>query len=633
MFGYCGWLLEVDLTLAKTKKIPLTEELTKKYIGGSGIGAALYVEYTKDKNFQVEPLSSDNPLIFMTGPMTGSTISGSARMEACSRSPLTNIWAQANTGGFWGPELKKAGFDGVIIKGKASNPVTLCIEDGKAELFPAGDLWGKDIYTTIDELSERGRVLTIGQAGENQLTMAGIAVTKHNFLGRCGLGAVMGSKKLKAIVAKGSKKYAPASPEKMKELSRSIIKKAKANPMLNFLGNMGTIGGIEGGLQHGDICIKNWQVGPGGWDDIVNIFGSTVFKEKYGDGSKTCHACSIACKQQLDTTNTTKYKVKGATPEYESASAFGTSLLNDDATSVAKCNELCNRYGLDTISTGTTIAVAIECFEKGYITTKDTNGLELKWGDGDMAVELVNQIGQNKGFGARLAKGSQAFVADLDSAATEILTTVKGLESPFHEPRLFWGLGLDYATGNRGACHVSSCVYMVEAGVQVLPQLYGEEKFVPPSKDGKAKMVKKAQDFSSVFHSAAAYCQFGGLPVSEDDLVEAMNAATGYNLTFDDIMQIGERIWCLKRTLGNIWGIRKADDRLPKRFLTPLKEGPIAGVVPAIDEMVEEYYQERGLDENGFLRQDVLKRCELPQEVINTVTAVKQTAAGDNLQD
>ncbi len=626
MLAYCGQILEVDLTSGRTRNIPISEELFKKYIGGSGLGAALYAEYTKNKGFKVEPLSPDNPLIFATGPLTGSALTGAARIEICSRSPLTNIWGETNAGGFWGPELKKAGYDAIVVIGVSSKPVSLCIDDGNVELIPADNLWGQDTYAAIDALSNRGKVISIGQAGENQVSVAAIAVGKHNFAARCGLGAVMGSKKLKAIAVKGTGKYKIADTEKMKELRGRLIKKAKAHPFVDFLSNVGTIGAIDGGPESGDCCIKNWQVGGGAWPKHKDIFGVTVFKEKYWDSKNTCHGCPVGCKQQLDTTDTPKYKVKAACPEYESGAAYGTTLMNNDAPSIAKCNDLSNRYGIDSISVGTTIAVAIECFEKGYITTKDTDGLELKWGDSELVIELVHQIAKNEGFGARLAKGSEAFVADLDPAASETLSTVKGLEAPFHEPRLLWGLGLDYATGVRGACHVTSTVMMVEFGFVDLPKLHGTGEYPPPTKEGKPEMVIRGQDFSAVFHGAACYCQFSALPFNEDDLTETLNATIGSDFTFDEIMEIGKRIWSLKRTLSNIWGIRKEDDTLPKRFLTPLKEGPVAGLVPPIDEMVEEYYQIRGMDECGFLKQEILEKLELPEELIKVANAERNAA-------
>lgn len=623
MFGYCGFLLEVDLTLGKTKKVALTEELTKKYVGGSGLGAALYAQYTSDKNFAVDPLSAENPLIFMTGPMTGSTIPAANRMTVCSRSPLTNIWGESNVGGFWGPELKKAGFDGVIIKGTALQPVILCIEDGNEELISAEDLWGKDTYDTCDQLNSRGQVLAIGQSGEELVPLACIAVGKHNFFGRTGMGAVMGSKKLKAIVVKGSGKYQPASPEKIKDLNSRLRQKQKDHFWMDILTDMGSISGVDAGISSGDLPIKNWQLGE--WDGSQSI-SSGVFKEKFTVGKHTCYACPIACKREIEV-NTDKYTVpRGAGPEYETAAAFGSMCMNDDPACIAKCNELCNRYGLDTMSTGTGIALAIECFEKGYITTEDTNGMQLAWGDGEMIVELVNQIGQNRGFGALIAKGSDAFVADLDPAASELLTTVKGLPAAYHDPRLLWGLGLDYATGVVGASHVTSSVMFSELGFVVLPKVgIGLDRYIPPSKEGKAELVKLAQDYGAVYTGSASFCGFGGTPFNDDDCVNALNAATGNQYTVGDIMQIGERIWCLKRTLSNIWGIRKADDRLPKRLITAVNEGHNAGVTPAIDEMIEEYYQVRGLDENGFVRQDILKKCGLQ----DFISVSREAAAGE----
>lgn len=621
MLGYNGQYLEIDLSRKETKTIPLSTELARKYIGGSGIGAALYTEYTSDKNFMVDPLSPDNPLIFMTGPLTGSTFPATARMVVCSRSPLTNIWGEANSGGHWGAELKKAGYDGIVVKGKAQEPVTIYIENDEVEIVSAGELWGQDTYEVMDQLNERGKVACIGQAGETLVPLASIATSKHNFFGRTGMGAVMGSKNLKAIVVKGNKKYVYADGELSKDVKERMLKKIKEH---FFLGGLSAFGsnGIGMLYHHGDVPIKNWQQGL--WDEEkINAISAEVFKDKFGKGHSTCYACPVACKTNLSVEDE-RYKVPDAAgPEYETVAGFGSLVLNDNPAVIAKANELCNRYGMDTISTAAVIALAMECFERGYIDGEDTDNMKLTWGDGDVIIELLHQIGRNKGFGARLAKGSDVFVEGLDPDAKACVSTVKGLEIPFHEPRLMFGEALDYATGYRGGCHMSSPVPFVENGMTKLPAIFGSEGFIPPSPEGKPELVKKGQDYGAVYGAAACFCYFGGIGFQEEELTDCINAATGSHYTLDDIMSAGERIWCLKRTLSNLWGIRKGHDDLPKRVVTPLNEGPIAGLAVDIPALREKYYELRGLDENGILKSDILEKCEIPKLLVKALNESK----------
>ena len=609
MFGYCNCILEIDLTLEKITKTPLDEKLVKKYIGGSGLGAALFKECTKGVDIKkIEPLSPDNPLILVTGPMTGSTVPSANRFSICARSPLTNIWGEANAGGFFGSEIKKAGYDAIIIKGASARPMILSINNHNIELIPADELWGKDTYTTNDTLSERGRVLSIGEAGEKLTPLACIAAGKHNFFGRTGLGAVMGSKKLKAITVKGSGKYNPADSTTLNDISKRMIRKQKEHGFIDVLSKIGSISGVEAGMNVGDLPTKNWQLGVFKWAEKI---GGGAMAENYSDGSATCYACSVACKRKVKV-KSEKYSVpSSAGPEYETSAAFGSMCLNNNLESILKANELCNRYGLDTISTGSIISLSFECYEKGYITKEDTDGLELNWGDPDVIIELINQIGQVKGFGKRLARGVDKFAAELDPKVKEFVTTVKGLPAPFHDPRLLWGLGLEYATGIVGASHVVSSVMFPELGMVVSPEIYGTDSFIPPSLDNKALLVKRGQDYGAACYQSCSFCVFGAMPFDHNDVIGALNAATGFDYDLEEFMQAGERIWCLKRVLNNDWGVRKRDDTLPRRLRQGVIGGPNNGVSPLIDDMIEAYYQIRGLDNNGFLQKEVIERVNL----------------------
>ncbi|MGI5901798.1 MAG: aldehyde ferredoxin oxidoreductase family protein [Desulfitobacteriia bacterium] len=616
MFGYCGWVLEVDLTTKEIKKLPLDTDMARKYIGGAGLGAALYCEAVKGKSISdIDPLSPDNPLIFCTGPLTGSRLPSANRFAVVARSPLTEAWGESNAGGFFAPEIKRAGYDAIVFKGASSEPVILAINDDEVEILPAGNLWGQDSFATNDQLEDRGRVISIGQAGERLSALAAIVVGKHNFFGRMGLGAVMGSKKLKAVVVKGSGKYQPADADKIAEVRKTMIAHQKEHGFLGALSELGSISGVEAGKDAGDLPTKNWQWGKFEGADKI---GGVALKENYFKKANTCYACPIACKREVENKEG-QYAVEScAGPEYETAAAFGSMCLNDNLASILKSNDLCNRYGIDTISTGAMIAFAIECYEKGYLTKEDTLGLELEWGNPEQIVELVNQIGQVEGFGARLGKGMVQFASELDPKAMDLISSVKGLPAAYHDPRLMWGLGIDFSTNSVGASHVISSGQFAELGMYSMPEVYGRESFIPPSREGKPYFIKRAQDYGASMFGSASYCQFGGVPLKFQDVIDSLNAATGFDYDLEEFMLVGERINNLKRVLSNLWGIRKKDDMLPKRLREGVIGGPNDGVVPPIEEMVEEYYEFRGWDESGFVKQEILDKIDLPAEILES---------------
>lgn len=679
MNGYCGRILHIDLTTETFSEKPLSEEMAADFIGGSGIAAALFFDLLGKDCGQVDPLSPDNPLILMTGPLTGTGLPATGRMVACARSPLTGIWGESNVGGFWGPELKRAGWDGVIITGAAREPVVVRIEQGGAHVDCSKELWGLDTYETCDRLmgtaaeGGRWRVLAIGPAGENLVSYAAIAHDKRHYLGRVGLGAVMGSKKLKAIAVRGLagkavakataaggeaiatgggeattaragaaemptdaaagladtaasraghkaavawpeiRKAAVARPEEFAALRRSLNAKLKGSFAIEALSAQGTNSVLEVGMYMGDVPVKNWQAGE--WDGAEKISG-TVFSEKHLVGTRTCFACPVGCKREVEVAEGRFRTPTGAGPEYETVGAFGTMCLIDDSAAICKINELCNRLGLDTITCGSTIAFAIECFERGLITAEVTGGLELRWSDPDLVIELINQIGEQRGFGRVLALGSARMAAPLGPEARECLTTVKGLEAPMHDPRAGFGLGLAYATGYRGACHVSSVTMNVEQGASLYP-LLGLAEGIPEGRtgEGKAEMVKLTQDFGGVFAGAGAFCLLGGIPVSDSDLLDALAAVTGRAWDLNTLMTCGERIWCLKRVINNLCGVTSADDVLPPRLTEPLAEGASAGAVPDMERMLPEYYRLRGLDERGWPRVERLEALGLGRVV------------------
>lgn len=602
MYGYCGKILKVDLTESRIEAIPLEQPLVEQYLGGSGLGAALFFDLLGARCGETDPLGPANPLIFMTGPLTGSPLPCASRMVACAKSPLTGIWGESNAGGFLGPELKRAGFDGVIITGRSPSPVTLQITDNTASLKAADNLWGLDTYETWAALQDEGRVACIGKAGENLVPYACIAHDKKHYFGRCGLGAVMGSKKLKAVTVKGSGKYQPARPDNLASLNKALRQKLEDSYLIQALSAQGTNSSLDLGMMLGDVPVKNWQLGY--WEEAEQING-TALAEGIQVGVGTCYACPVACKREVAVPNGPYATERGPGPEYETVASFGTMCLVSDPEAIAHLNSLCNRHGLDTISCGATIALAIECYEKGLLNDKDTNGLALKWSDPALLIELVNQIAAHQGLGQKLAQGSAKLAQELGAEALQ--TTVKGLESPMHDPRAWYGLGLAYATSIRGSCHVSSLTMLVEQGASIFPGTgLGEDVYQGQTGQGKAEMVKKTQDLGTVFGGSALFCLLGGMVFSDHDLSAALEAATGQPWPIVKIMECGERTWCLKRSIGTLCGAGAASDTLPPRLLTPLSEGAATGSVPPLNSMLQEYYQLRGLDQNGRLTPEKL---------------------------
>ncbi len=408
MGGYRNKILEVDLSNSKMDLTDISDDDKKRFIGGSGVAAKLFLDRF---NINADPLSPDNPLIVMNGPLTGTTLPGTSRFAVCGKSPLTGIWGEGTCGGNFGPELKFAGMDGIIFKGVSPTPVYLSIEDDEIELRDAGELWGMDNYTLTDFLKQRHgkdkspKILSIGQAGENLVKFAAICNDKGDFIGRTGMGAVMGSKRLKAVVVKGTKKVEVSHPEEYAALRKLLITKSREAMVAQSFRSMGTDAGMDLGMMTGDVPIKNWMIG----EDLelsANL-GGPALTEKYLARNHACSFCPIACKRIVKVDNGPFKTDEGPGPEYETCCTFGTLIMNNDLAGVIKANEWCNRYGMDTISCGATIAFAMEAFEKGLITRKDTDGIDLTWGNMTGVIELLHKIAKKEGIGAALSEGTR----------------------------------------------------------------------------------------------------------------------------------------------------------------------------------------------------------------------------------
>jgi len=591
--GYAGKILEIDLSTGSCRQITLTPPLARDYIGGSGLAARLYLDLLGGGPYP-EPFDPANPLFLMTGPVAGHLLPGSSRFCLCSRSPLTGLWGEASCGGYLAPALKAAGYDGLIVTGAAASPVYILVEDGHGVIREATDLWGRDTYETVDVLKARhgptARVLAIGPGGENLVRFAAAVHDKGHVAGRTGMGAVMGSKKLKAVVALGSGKVAPADPEAIKALRQAVLAKQEGSLASQTFRSFGTAGTLYVGSMMGDVPLQNWRAGT--WDDAnFQALDGTAMAETILTKTRSCHSCTIACKRQVAVPDGPFPVPEGPGPEYETIAALGSLNLIADLKAIARANDMCNRYGLDTISCGGTIAFAIEATERGFLQSR------LAWGEPVPVLEAIEAIAYRRGLGNLLAEGSQRAAAALGLANSDLVLTVKGLEVPMHSPRAYHGLGLGYATAPRGACHNAANCYL-EMGAVYYPELGVGGPFVERSSEGKALVSARGQDYACVLN-AASFCLFNSLNYTVTQTAQALAAITGFPYTVEEIARAGERLWHLKHGINLLLGATAAADRLPERLLMPLADGPTAGSVPDMTLMLREFYALRGLDEHG----------------------------------
>ncbi|MHA1652347.1 MAG: aldehyde ferredoxin oxidoreductase family protein [Candidatus Helarchaeota archaeon] len=615
-YGYMGKILRVNLSAGSFKIEDLDEEFARSYIGGSGFGTRfLYDEVPAE----TDPLSEANKIFFFTGPLVGTPAPSSGRFMVTSKSPLTGIFGEANCGGNWGPMLKAAGFDGVICEGKAEKPTYIWINEGEVELRDASSLWGKDAIESENlikkELNdEKVAFAGIGQAGERLIKMAAIINHYGRAAGRCGLGAVMGSKNLKAIVCKGTKKVEIAKPDAIREINRSIMGKLNTNPLVYSLKNYGTPWFLNTMWIMGDVPFKNWRWSAEDWGGDTHtqkIAGGTI-RKTIKTKIYACHGCPIACGCHIEVKEGPYAGLKGHQPEYETIAFFGTSCLNDDLGSICKCNDICNRYGLDTISTGSTVAFAFDLYENGILTKEDV-GFELKWGDAEAIVKLTEMIAKQEGIGAILSEGTRAAAEKIGKGAIDYAVQSKGLELPAHDPRAFVSFGVHYATTPRGADHCSGFTGATDQGI-IFPVLGINYKTGRFDTYDKGRITGVFQDVWVLFNSLTI-CYFAGLGYGSNDLIRIVEAVTGEKVTMDEAVYVrASRINALKRLYNYKCGIRPKDETLPKIIMTPLKTGSTAGIVPDLETMKKEYYQYYHLTDQGIPTKERLLELGLEKE-------------------
>lgn len=595
MFGYTGKILRINLCDKTFKTEGLDLETAQKFIGGRGLGTKMLIDEI-DPN--VEPLESDNKLIFVTGPLTGTNTPTGGRYMVVTKSPLSGTVACSNSGGYWGAELKFAGYDMIIFEGKADSPVYINIADDKVEICDAGHLWGKVVSETTEELEkahgEKVKVACIGPAGENLSRIACIMNDRGRAAGRSGVGAVMGSKNLKAIVVKGSGKVSIADSEKLKETFSVCIKKIKDNGVTGQgLPTYGTAVLVNIINENGVYPTKNFQFAQ--FDKAEETSGETL-AEKYLTKRMACFRCPIACGRYCEVDD-----IKGEGPEYETVWAFGADCGVSNLPDIIKANYWCNEIGVDTISAGATIAAAMELFQRGYIKKEEFNGgPELTWGSGEAIIEWTKRMGSPDGLGAKIAMG--AYRLSDSYGVPELAMTVKKLELPAYDPRGIQGHGLQYATSNRGGCHVRG--YMISPEILGLP-----EKLDRLSLDGKPAWAKIFQDFTAAIDSSGL-CLFTSFALGADDYAALVNAVCGTEITGADFVKAGERIWNMEKLFNIKAGVEA--DTLPKRLLEdPIPEGPSKGWVHKLDQLLPAYYEGRGWDQEGIPTQAKLAELGL----------------------
>ncbi len=586
MAGWIGTILRVNLTEGTIKKEALDMEAAKKFLGCRGLGVYYY---TKEVEPGVDALGPKNNLIFATGALTGTMGTSTGRYEVISRAPLTGTLAASNSGGYWGPELKYAGYDMIILEGQSEKPVYLDIYNSRVTLKDASDLWGLDVPKTTAAILSKSdpdtKVACIGPAGENQVLMAAIMNDEHRAAGRSGVGAVMGSKKLKAIAVRGTngvkigdkEKFLKAVRDSRKLLFDNGVTSAGlpiygTNVLVNILNSVGSL------------PTRNFRESY--FETADKIGGESLTAERL-HRNKACASCVIGCGRVAWSEG--KFAGEGEGPEYETAWSFGSDCGIDDLDLVNKANFMCNELGLDTITMGATIAAAMELYEMGVLS-KEAAGCELKFGNSEAVVALVEATAYRKGFGDELAEGSYR-LAD-KYGHVEVSMTCKKQEMPAYDPRGIQGIGLNYATSNRGGCHVR--------GYTISPEVLGlPEKLDQQSIKEKPVWVKAFQDLTSAVDSAGM-CLFTTFALGAPAIAAQISGATGVDYTPEDIAAVGERVYNMERMYNINVGFTKADDTLPDRMLhEPIPSGPMKGHVSRLDEMLPEYYAARGWDENG----------------------------------
>ena len=611
--GYNGKILRVNLSNNSISTEEIQGPFCRKYLGGAG-----FVAYFLLKELQagVDPLGPDNKLVFATGPLTGIKLSGSARHCVGAKSPLTNTIAKAEAGEFWGVELKYAGFDALIVEGKADKPVYISINDGQAAINDAAHLWGKNTKETQEiiraELKDgRVRVALIGPGGENLVKYACIMHGLFDAAGRGGLGSVMGSKNLKAIAVRGHHPPPIASPERVKEYREWLTTNIEKVRLFQELGSGAYMVPYE---SSGNLPVRNFRDGL--FPNAAAIEGKTI-KDTIRVGMDGCFGCIVRCKKVVKIDAPYRVDPAYGGPEYETLAGLGSNCGIDNLKAICKGNELCNAYSLDTISTGLNISFAMECFEKGILTSKDTGGLEIRFGDAEIMLKLIELIAFRKGIGDLLADGTAIAAQKIGRGAGEYAMQVKGLELALHEPRLKAGLGLGYMVNPNGADH---CMNIHDTSFAKDPQMkdlhaLGILEGLPPEEMSPKKVTLfKAMQFLRLLGDCLPACMI--LPYNYKQLADLTSAVTGWDMEIPELTRIAGRILTMMRLFNIREGFNAADDKLPARFFEPKTDGYLSQAKPdpaKFERAKRYYYALMGWDaQTGIPTPETLEDLGLP---------------------
>jgi len=620
--GYNGKILRVDLSSGMTRVEEIDESFCRRYIGGAGFTAYYLLNEMKPNT---DPLGPGNRLVFALGPLSGIALPGSGRHCVGALSPLTGGIAKSEVGEFFGAQLKRAGFDAIIIDGKSEHPVYLWIHDGEAEIKDASRVWGKETKETQEGIqadlgNDHIRTAMIGPAGERMVKYACIMHGLFNAAGRCGLGAVMGSKNLKAIAVKGSKRPTVKDPNGVKELKDWLLTNLK---MLTGLSDFGTTPAMPRYVEIGNLPVNNFRDGtfPG-----VDKISAQAVKDTIRVGMDACFGCPIRCKKRVAFNE--PFHVDGAYggPEYETLAALGSNCGIDDLKAIAKASELCNAYAMDTISTGSTIAFAMECFENGIIDETDTGGIKLAFGNVDAMLQMIHLIAERKGFGDLLAEGSARAAEQIGNGAEAFAMHVKKQEIPMHDPRLNRAMGVGYAINPDGPDHCCNLIEMVFSAYAAEPDIVvkdadvlGLSAPVPFYDLGSRKIdLLRFVRMKRFFVDSLVLCLM--LPYSLEQLIKVTADVTGWNLTLKEVLLTVERTMTMCQLINIRQGFTSADDRLPSRFFKPMQEGPLAEN-PALDSgeferAKRQYYETMGWDHNGIPTIEILRKLDIDSSTL-----------------
>jgi aldehyde:ferredoxin oxidoreductase len=566
---YAGKVLFVDLTEGRIHEENPDEKTYREFVGGNGLGVRVLYERIKAR---VNALGPENILGFVVGGLTGTLAPGSGRHMLVAKSPLTGTWAESNSGGAFGPELKTAGYDAVFFSGISAKPVYLLIQNGRAELKDASELWGKDAYETQDRLQQWYRdpqikIACIGPAGESRSLLAGIVSERGRIAARNGVGAVMGSKKLKAVAVKGGvRTIAPANPEKFDRALQQFLAIIQNNEFAKALAASGTGNNISFLVSIGDAPLKNWQLsGPDALPNVANLDSGNM--DKYKVSSYGCFACPISCGAIIkQKEGPFAIKDEMHRPEYQTLAALGGMLMNDNLEAVIKANDICNRYGIDTVGVGGTVAMAMECYEKGLIGREDMDGIDLTWGNAEAIVAMVEKVAKRDGFGAVLADGTQKAAERIGKGAEAYAISIRGKSLAFHDPRMSPVLGAANIADANPAHHMDSQITgMLNDGAAI-----GSDPALQASRKNPFESYAIGSEYHQLLN-AAGMCSLYTVATTPPPIAELIAGACGWNFSWDEALRVGRRILTLRQAFNAREGLTPDQFELPKRITSTAK--------------------------------------------------------------